>query len=127
LPKKGDVEDALGKIAGMKKLSALPTDERAHTFEVVSEQETDLRPEIFRIVADRGWVLLELHRDAQTLEGVFRSLTIGDERRNRHLGAAAADADGSGDDEDVDDENEDQERAGAVAPEARSAAKAERS
>ena len=32
-------------------------------------------------------MLLELHRDAQTLEDVFRSLTIGDERRNRQLGA----------------------------------------
>jgi ABC-2 type transport system ATP-binding protein len=31
-------------------------------------------------------VLLELHRDAQTLEDVFRRLTIGDERRNRRLG-----------------------------------------
>jgi ABC-2 type transport system ATP-binding protein len=128
LPKKGDAEDALGKIAGMKKLSAVPTDERAHTFEVVSEQDVDLRPEIFRLVADRGWVLLELHRDAQTLEGVFRSLTIGDERRNRQLGAAAGGTDGDADDEESDDDEKDDDGPDdAAASEAHSAAKADRS
>src|SRR6516164_1913630 len=34
-PKKGDVEDSLGKVAGVKRLAALPTDERAHLFELV--------------------------------------------------------------------------------------------
>jgi ABC-2 type transport system ATP-binding protein len=102
-PKRGDVEEALGKIAGVKKLGELPTDERAHACELVSERDVDLRPEIFKLMVDRGWVLLELHRDSQTLEDVFRSLTIGDERRNRHLGAAA---DGSDQDDEVEDEDE---------------------
>ena len=62
--------------------------ELAHAYELVSEQDDDLRPEVFRAIAEKGWVMLELHRDAQTLEDVFRSLTIGDERRNRHLDAA---------------------------------------
>ncbi len=51
-------------------------------------------------------MLLELHRDAQTLEDVFRSLTIGDERRNRHLtaaGRAQTDDDGEEDESDEDD------------------------
>jgi ABC-2 type transport system ATP-binding protein len=126
-PKKAEVEDGLGKVAGVKKVSELPTDERAHAYELVSEQEVDLRPEIFKLVVDRGWVLLELHRDSQTLEDVFRSLTIGDERRNRQLGAAADGAD-EADDEDDDeddtgDEDRDDERAGA----SESAAKADRS
>ena len=86
-PKKGEVEDALGKVDGVKKLTELPTDERAHAYEVVSEQDVDLRPDLFKLIADKGWVLLELHRDAQTLEDVFRNLTIGDERRNRQLTA----------------------------------------
>jgi ABC-2 type transport system ATP-binding protein len=86
-PKKAEVEDALSKVAGVKKLGELPTDEHAHLYEVVSDQEVDLRAEVFQLVVDKGWVLLELHRDAQTLEDVFRSLTIGDERRNRRLTA----------------------------------------
>jgi len=109
-PKKAEVEDALGKLDGVKKYNELPTDERAHSFELVSEQEVDLRPELFKLIVDKGWVLLELHRDAQTLEDVFRSLTIGDERRNRSLAAAAEDADGEDDDEGDDEEDEGDER-----------------
>ncbi len=107
-PKKGEVEDALGKVEGLKQLSELPTDERAHAYEMVSEQDVDLRPELFKAVADKGWVMLELHRDAQTLEDVFRALTIGDERRNRTVGAPAEDADDEDQDEsDADDEDDD--------------------
>jgi ABC-2 type transport system ATP-binding protein len=108
-PKKGEVEDALGKVAGVKKLAELPTDERAHAYELVSEQDVDLRPEVFKLIVDKGWVLLELHRDAQTLEDVFRSLTIGDERRNRSLAAAAEPEDYEGDEDEESDEEESDE------------------
>ena len=108
-PKKSEVEDALGKLDGVKKYGELPTDERAHSFELVSEQDVDLRPELFKLVVDKGWVLLELHRDAQTLEDVFRSLTIGDERRNRSLAAAAEDANESDDEDDSDDDEDEGE------------------
>jgi ABC-2 type transport system ATP-binding protein len=113
-PKKGEVEDGLGKVAGVKRLGELPTDERAHAFELVSEQDIDLRPEVFKLVVERGWVLLELHRDAQTLEDVFRSLTIGDERRNRRLGPQADDDEGDEEDTAADD-HEDDERDHAAA------------
>jgi ABC-2 type transport system ATP-binding protein len=108
-PKKGEVEDAIGKLAGVKKLGELPTDERAHAYELVSEQDVDLRPELFKLIVDKGWVLLELHRDAQTLEDVFRSLTIGDERRNRSLAAAAEPEEADADDEEESDEDESDE------------------
>ena len=84
----------------------MPTDERAHTYELVSDRDVDLRPEVFRAVADKGWVLLELHRDAQTLEDVFRSLTIGDERRNRRLNASVDDTDETDDDTSDDDDGD---------------------
>jgi ABC-2 type transport system ATP-binding protein len=104
LPKRAEVESALGRVDGVKKLSELPTDERAHAFELVGEADHDLRPEVFQLMVEKGWVLLELHRDSQTLEDVFRSLTIGDERRNRHVGADADDEDEDEDEEDdVDD------------------------
>ena len=70
-----------------------------------SKSTEDLRPEIFALVVEKGWVLLELHRDAQTLENVFRSLTLGDELRNRKLGAE--DEEEEEEDEDDDDEDED--------------------
>ncbi len=128
LPKRSEVEDALGKVDGVKKVGELPTDERAHSFELVSEQDVDLRPELFKLIVDKGWVLLELHRDAQTLEDVFRSLTIGDERRNRQLGAAAEADDEQDDEEDVDDEDEgDDEDAERSADEDQKVAKDDRS
>ncbi len=105
-PKKGEVEDALGKLDGVKKMSELPTDERAHAYEVVSEQDVDLRPDLFKLIADKGWVLLELHRDAQSLEDVFRNLTIGDERRNRHLSAEGTAQKDEDEDEEESDEDE---------------------
>jgi len=110
-PKKGEVLTALQTVGGVKKLNELPTDERAHAYELVSERDVDLRPEVFRLVADKGWVLLELHRDAQTLEDVFRSLTIGEERRNRRIGAV----DGDAEDEDDESENDDDDSGGARA------------
>jgi ABC-2 type transport system ATP-binding protein len=109
-PKKAEVEAALGAVPGIKKVGELPTDERAHAYELVSDREVDLRPDVFRLAADKGWVLLELHRDAQTLEDVFRSLTIGDERRNRRIGAPSDEA---GDDEDGDDDADESPRPGS--------------
>lgn len=127
-PKKAEVEEALGKIAGVKKLGELPTDERAHAYEVVSERDVDLRPEIFKLIVDRGWVLLELHRDAQTLEDVFRSLTIGDERRNRQLGAATDESErNDGNDDDDEDESEDEAPDAAASSLGETVAKADRS
>jgi ABC-2 type transport system ATP-binding protein len=109
-PKKAEVESALEGVVGVKKVGELPTDERAHLYEVVSDREVDLRPELFKLVVDKGWVLLELHRDSQTLEDVFRSLTIGEERRNRRLGPDVDTAD----DEDDEDDGASRARRGPV-------------
>ncbi len=112
-PGQREVEDAFNKVAGVQKITELPTDERAHAYELTSEKDVDIRPDLFRMVADRGWVLLELHRDTQTLEDVFRHLTIGEERRNRQVGGAPPpprdDEDEDDSDED-DDEDEDEKR-----------------
>ena len=104
LPRMDEVENALAHLKGVGKVTELPTDERAHTFELIGDEDTDLRPELFHLIADKGWVMLELRRDTQTLEDVFRQLTIGDERRNRQIGPAT---DTSSDDDDYDDQDDD--------------------
>lgn len=106
LPKQSDVEAALRQLRGVKKVAELPTDERAHAYALDGADGDDIRADIFRLVADKGWVLLELHRDTQTLEDVFRQLTIGDERRNRQIGPVT-ETRGSDDEEDDEDEDED--------------------
>jgi ABC-2 type transport system ATP-binding protein len=78
-----EVDAAFRGIAGVRGVSELPTDERAHTFELAGDKDGDLRADLFRLVVSKGWTLLELRRDAQTLEDVFRDLTKGDEKRDR--------------------------------------------
>ena len=107
LPRQSEVEAALRTIRGVKKVVELPTDDRAHAYALDGEDGQDVRADIFRLVADKGWVLLELHRDTQTLEDVFRQLTIGDERRNRQIGPVTETREA--DDEDEDDESDDED------------------
>jgi ABC-2 type transport system ATP-binding protein len=53
--------------------------------------------------------MLELHRDSQTLEDVFRSLTIGDEMRNRKVGAVEEEDEEEDDADEDDSDDEDEE------------------
>ena len=108
-PKKSEVLDALTKMRGIVKVSELPTDERNHTFQLAADKDADLRPEIFKLMVEKGWVLLELHRDTQTLEDVFRHLTIGDAKRNRKIGPVTDEDEDEGDDEGDEDEDEDED------------------
>ena len=82
-PKVPDLEDALKGIKKADRVRELPTDEKAHKFEVSGPSDVDLRAEIFRLMVQKGWTLLELRRDAQSLDTVFRELTRGDERADR--------------------------------------------
>jgi ABC-2 type transport system ATP-binding protein len=106
IPKKAEIESAIRAIKGVSKVHELPTDDRAHLYELAADQDSDLRPDIFQMVVDKGWVLLELHKDTQTLEDVFRHLTVGEAKRNRRLGAPQETA-GRDDAEDEEDEDED--------------------
>ncbi len=108
-PSKEAVEDGLRKLPGVANLAELPTDERVHSYALATDEKNDLRAEIYALCVSRGWVLLELHRDAQTLEDVFRNLTIGDESRNRHVGASSEDEDEDDDYEEEDEEEEESE------------------
>jgi ABC-2 type transport system ATP-binding protein len=110
-PGHSQVEQALRGLRGVTKVTELPTDERAHAYELAADEGLDLRPDIFRMVADKGWVLLELHRDTQTLEDVFRQLTIGDARRNRQLGPVTDESSEQSeeDDEDTEEDETDEE------------------
>jgi ABC-2 type transport system ATP-binding protein len=108
-PKQAEVETALRGLTGVSGVQELPTDERAHAYSLSSDTTEDLRPEIFALIAAKGWVLLELHRDAQTLENVFRSLTLGDELRNRKLGRAEEEEEEEDEEEEEEDEDEEEE------------------
>lgn len=117
-PTAAAIEQAFQRIDGVRSVRELPTDEKAHKVELIGPQNSDLRAEIFRMVVARGWTLLELRRDTQSLDAVFRDLTRGDEKLDRGADwrggdvadedaedePAAEDADEDDDEDDDDDE-----------------------
>ena len=82
-PSKQAARDALAGLAGARRVTESPTEEGLHRFEIAGGKDGDLRPEIFKLAVAKGWVLLELRRDAQSLDSVFRDLTRADERLDR--------------------------------------------
>jgi ABC-2 type transport system ATP-binding protein len=106
------VQEALERVDGASAVRELPTDETAHKFEVSGAQDSDLRAEIFRLVVAKGWTLLELRRESQSLDAVFRDLTRREERLDRGLAVEDdedAEADDSDDEEDSDDDEDSSE------------------
>jgi ABC-2 type transport system ATP-binding protein len=112
-PKATEIEATLRGVPGVKTVAVVPGEDKSATYEITTERSVDLRPELFRLIVDKGWTLLELHRDTQKLEDVFRDLTIGDERRNRVVGtplgrkgASRKEPEPEDDDEEEDDDDE---------------------
>lgn len=103
------VEEALAALSGVSKVRELPTDETAFRIEMAGAQDGDLRAEIFRLMVDKGWTLLELHRDAQSLDAVFRDLTRGDEAldRGRQLVSDGADDEDEAEGDDYEEDEPD--------------------
>ena len=69
-PDDADVDDAFGGLDGVA--SVQRTD--GH-YELAATGETDPAANVFRLCADRGWVLTELTPLESSLEDVFRELT----------------------------------------------------
>jgi len=108
-PSAAQAQEALERLSGVKGVRELPTDEKAHKFELSGAQDSDIRAEIFRLMVAKGWTLLELRRDAQSLDAVFRDLTRGDERLDRGASWAAADEADEDEDEDESDTSTDED------------------
>ncbi|MEZ4230724.1 MAG: ATP-binding cassette domain-containing protein [Polyangiaceae bacterium] len=108
-PKAEEVAAALRALKDASNVRELPTDEKAHKFELVSPENVDLRGELFRVAFDKGWMLLELRRDAQSLDAVFRDLTKGDEAKDRGRKVDDAVDEEFGDDEDDEDYDDEEE------------------
>jgi len=72
-------------LAGISSVRELPSEEGGRRMELTASNQHDLRADLFRTAVKHNLVLLELRRDAQSLDNVFRDLTRGDERRDRGL------------------------------------------
>jgi ABC-2 type transport system ATP-binding protein len=76
----GDTDTVSSRLAAVPEaeiISRQTTEAGTIGLEITSSREDDLREQVFRTVADAGWVLLEMRREVQSLEDVFRDLTRG--------------------------------------------------
>jgi ABC-2 type transport system ATP-binding protein len=73
------LKDKLKGITGVKACTLVDAPEREVAFAIDSVGQSDLRRELRLAVEQNGGGLLELRRDALSLEDVFRKLTITDE------------------------------------------------
>jgi ABC-2 type transport system ATP-binding protein len=110
-PSAQEVQAALAGLSSVTGVSEMPTDDTAHRFQFMAPQSVDLRAALYQLMVQKGWLLLELRRDAQTLEDVFKVLTRGDERRDRGRTLAVDD------DEDDEDDDASEATAGAASDE----------
>ena len=108
-PTATDVQQSLERLSGVSSVKELPTDETVHKFELSGPRDVDLRAELFRLAVSKGWTLLELRREAQSLDAVFRDLTKDDQLASRGRAIEDEDEDDDEADEDQDDEDEDDE------------------
>jgi ABC-2 type transport system ATP-binding protein len=76
------LKDKLVSVAGVTRCQKAAGEDGAHTFEIDGDAKTDLRRSLFRAAVDNKWQLLELTRQAASLEDVFRNLTTGEESKS---------------------------------------------
>src|SRR5690242_18661431 len=67
--------DALAALAGVQSIEEQDTAGDTSKFRLAAERGRDIRGDVFDLAKSRGWTLLELHREAETLEDLFRHLT----------------------------------------------------
>ena len=74
-----EVKSLIASIHGVEKVALAGTKEPGSQDLVITPAaDTDVRPELFRRLADRGWPILELKSNQMSLESVFLALTGGD-------------------------------------------------
>ncbi len=69
------VAERLRALPGVADLVAEPEVDRVRV-RLTARAGEDIRPLIFRLAAEAGWTLYELHQEAGSLEDLFRELTV---------------------------------------------------
>ena len=70
------VRTRLESVQGVREIEQLTGDSPDElTVNVICRDRSDPRPDLFAAVKATDWVLVELHREAKTLETIFRELT----------------------------------------------------
>ncbi len=75
----GDVLAALRALPIVSRVEPVQSRDGATAFLVESPRDLDLRPELVKLAASRGWMLQELHQVGMSLEEVFIRVVAGEE------------------------------------------------
>jgi ABC-2 type transport system ATP-binding protein len=79
---KDAIRDRLAGITGVSRCETVLGEDGSHAFAIDAAASEDLRKSIFRAAVDNKWTLLELGREAASLEDVFRHLTTQEEAKS---------------------------------------------
>ncbi|MCX7679594.1 MAG: ATP-binding cassette domain-containing protein [Spirochaetes bacterium] len=74
-----ELASALSSLVGVREVRRGEGAPDLVSVEVRLFSNTEIRPEIFRICVEKGWVLYEMKRESFALENIFRELTMGGE------------------------------------------------
>jgi ABC-2 type transport system ATP-binding protein len=75
---RGDLEEVLPRLAGVKSIQFLHTVRDVHAYEVRTLEGREIREELFGMLAQKKWPLYELKPPGVSLEEVFAHLTSSD-------------------------------------------------
>ena len=70
-----DVEEALSVLSSIRKISRGEDTDHIVSLVLSCSSGEDIRPDLYRIIKQKDWSLLEFHRESRTLENIFRELT----------------------------------------------------
>ncbi len=71
--------EALGAVVGVTSVETTGREGGLESFVLETAKNADPRLDLYRLAAERGWPLAELHLEKSTLEDIFRQLTIGED------------------------------------------------
>jgi len=69
------VETNLCKLDGVESVTKITETDSELDVRLTCQSAGDLRPDVYRIIKDTDWILLDFHQETQTLENIFRKLT----------------------------------------------------
>ena len=69
------VEANLCKLDGVESVTRITETDSELNVRLTCQSAGDLRPDVYRIIKDTDWILLDFHQETQTLENIFRKLT----------------------------------------------------
>ncbi len=70
-----EVEQALSGLPSIREVTRQEDTDPTVNLVLSCSSGTDIRPDLYRMIKQKDWSLLEFHRESRTLENIFRELT----------------------------------------------------